>query len=235
MINFTRRAHTAELMDGPCSYEEFRACLHDLARVNIRTLAYGPTLEFLDRLPKLERPLCIVDVGSGYGDMLRRVARWAALEGIDVELIGVDLNSFSAQAAEEVTAPERKISWITANAFDYKPQGGIDVVISSLFTHHLGDDEIVEFMRWMEQTARLGWFISDLHRHPLPYAFFRLWSRLANWHKFVQNDGPVSITRAFVRGDWKRLIASAGLKPRDVRIRWHIPFRYGIGRIKAGR
>jgi SAM-dependent methyltransferase len=230
MIDWSKRAHTPELMDGPCSYEEFQACLHDLARVNIRTRAYGPSLQFLARLKPLGRPLRIVDVGSGYGDMLRRIAQWAAHKEIDVELIGVDLNPYAAQAAREVTAAERGIRWITANAFDYKPEGGIDVVISSLFTHHLTDDEIVQFLQWMDRTAQIGWFVSDLHRHPLPYAVFRIWSKLAGWHRFVQNDGPISITRAFVKKDWKRLIKQAGL--RGTKIRWHMPFRWGVGRVK---
>ncbi len=230
MIDWSQRAHTPELMDGPCSYEEFRACLHDLARVNIRTLAYAPTLAFLDSLPRRNEPLRIVDVGSGYGDMLRHIGRWASEREIDVELTGVDLNPYSARAAGEVTAAERGINWITADIFDYKPAGGIDVVLSSLFTHHLRDPEIVRFLQWMEGTARLGWFVNDLHRNRLPYTGFRIWSRLAGWHKFVQSDGPISITRSFIRSDWKRLCAEAGLDLHDVRIRWHIPFRYCVGR-----
>ena len=225
MIDFAHRAHTAELMDGPCTYDEFRACLHDLARVNVLTLAYGPTLAFLDSLPPQDGPLRIVDVGSGYGDMLRRIGQWAAGKGIQVELTGIDLNPYAAQAAGEMTAIERRIDWVTANAFDYVPAGAVDVVISSLFTHHLTDPDVVGFLQWMQATARVGWFVNDLHRHRLPYEFFKLWSRIAGWHRFVQNDGPISITRAFTRGDWKRLIREAGLSPVDTAIHWHVPFR----------
>jgi len=77
--DFTHRADPTtlpELMDAPCTFETLRACLHDLARVNRLTLAYRPTLTFLahatqTRKPTAE-PLHILDVGSGYGDTLRR-------------------------------------------------------------------------------------------------------------------------------------------------------------------
>ena len=51
----------------------------------------------------------------------------------------------------------------------------------------------------MERHARHGWFINDLHRHPLPYHGFRLLARVMGWHRFVQHDGQVSIARAFKR------------------------------------
>jgi hypothetical protein len=83
----------------------------------------------------------------------------------------------------------------------------------------------------MERTARRGWFVNDLHRHPIPYHAFRLMARAAGWHRFVQHDGPVSIARSFRRADWRRLAAEAGLGPSSVEIRWHVPFRLCVGRL----
>ena len=71
MMDFSQRAHTAELMDGPCSYEEFRACLSDLARVNGRTLAYQPTIGFLASLAEARPPLT-------YSGRWQRLWRYAA-------------------------------------------------------------------------------------------------------------------------------------------------------------
>jgi SAM-dependent methyltransferase len=238
-IDFSQRSTLDELMDTETvDFEEFRACLVDLARVNRLTFAHGPTLAFLDRvatagLPK-DRPLQVVDVGSGYGDLLRKIGSWARQRGIAVSLTGVDLNPWSARAAAEATpAGDPPIAWVTADAFAYEPPAGIDVVVSSLFTHHLPDRLVVRFLAWMEQHARLGWFVNDLHRHQVPYHFFRYWSRLANWHRFVQHDGPVSIARAFGKADWKRLIGEAGVDPTTVEIRWRFPFRLTVGKVMA--
>jgi SAM-dependent methyltransferase len=240
-VDFTRRSTADELMDTEqVGFEEFRACLVDLAQINRLTLAYRPTFAFLDRLVarglrglSKDRPLEVVDVGSGYGDMLRKVDAWAAARGVSVSLTGVDLNPWSRRSAAEATPPGRPITWVTADAFAYEPPGGIDVVLSSLFTHHLPDPLVARFLAWMEEKARLGWFVNDLHRHPLPYHVFRGWSRLARWHRFVQHDGPVSIARAFTAADWRRLIADAGVDSTAVEVRWWIPFRLSVGRLKA--
>ena len=233
-LDFGRRSAALELMDTEdCGPAEFEACLIDLAKVNRATLAYRPTFAWLDRVVRDRprgAPLRVVDCGSGYGDMLRKIDRWAERRGVAVELTGIDLNPWSRAAALKATPPGRAIEWVTTDLFDYRPAAPVDVVLSSLFTHHLTDDQVVEFLRWMEATARVGWFVNDLHRHPLPYHVFRLWSRLARWHRFVQNDGPISITRAFVHADWQRLLAEAGIA--DARIEWFMPFRLCVGRIK---
>lgn len=239
-IDFSQRSTLDELMDTePVGFEEFRACLVDLARVNHLTLAHGPTLAFLDRvaaagLPR-ERPLEVVDVGSGYGDLLRAIASWAHRRGVSVALTGVDLNPWSARAAAEATPPDQCITWVTADALDYAPPRGVDVIVSSLFTHHLPDRLVARFLAWMDENARIGWFVNDLHRHPLPYYVFRLWSRLARWHRFVQHDGPVSIARAFGRADWQRLLEEAGVDPSTVELRWRFPFRLTVGKLAAAR
>ncbi len=236
-MDFSRRSTQAELMDDPAvGLDEFRACLADLARVNGLTMNHRPTLRFFDRLLErartLGRPLEVVDVGSGYGDMLRQIAGWARRRQVEVSLTGVDLNPWSRVAAVEATDSELGIAWVTADALTYNPSGGIDVVISSLFTHHLRDPQIVEFIRWMEARARIGWFINDLHRHPLPYHGFRLLAAVVNAHAFVRHDGPVSIRRAFVRADWDRLLGAAGVAPDTARVEWMVPFRLTVARVK---
>jgi SAM-dependent methyltransferase len=150
MTDFRQRSTQAEWMDDPwVGFDDFRACLVDLARVNVLTLAHRPTLRFLDRLlplgRALGRPIEIVDVGSGYGDLLRQIASWARRRRIDVSLTGVDLNPLARRAALEATAPGLGIQWVTADALAHDPPRGIDVVVSSLFTHHLTDARVVEF------------------------------------------------------------------------------------------
>ena len=228
-----------ELMDSDeTDLVTFRACLVDLATVNFLTLAYRPTLAFLDRLaasgrlPR-DRAVTIIDAGSGYGDMLRNIDRWAVRRGIAVELTGVDANPWSERAAREATSPDRPLRWVTANIFDYRPERRADLVISSLFTHHLDDASLIRFIAWMEANASTGWFVNDLHRHPIPYHFFRMFSRTLRFHYFVQHDGPISIARAFKAENWRRYLAAAGLAPGAAKIGWYFPFRLCVSRIKG--
>lgn len=237
-LDFSRRNSLSELMDSSeTDFETFRACLIDLAKVNRLTLAYRPTLQFFERLARRHvfrhRTITIVDVGCGSGDMLRKIDRWAACQGFNVDLTGVDLNPWSARTAEELTAPGRPIRFVTTNVFDYRPSGPIDIVISSLLTHHLDDVSLVAFLSWMEANAALGWFVNDLHRHPVPYYGFRALSRMLRFHYFVQHDGPVSIARAFDMADWRRLLEAARIPVSAAEISWRFPFRLCVSRIKA--
>jgi SAM-dependent methyltransferase len=223
------------MMDQPCSYEELRACLHDIARVNHLTFAYRPTISWMEELVAAHppvAPLRIVDVGCGDGDMLRRIDAWAAKRGVPVALTGIDLNPDAIRAAREATPPTQQIDWIVGDVLSNAVPGDIDVVISSLLTHHLTDPQIVQFLQWMERTTRRGWFVNDLHRKAVPYHLFRLWARFTNWHPFVKNDGAVSIRRSFVVEDWRHLCAAAGLDARAVSIEEYRPARLCVGRIK---
>jgi len=231
-IDFSRRAsprELPELMDGDCSYEDFRGCLRSLEKVNRWLLGYRPTLTWLERLPRgLREPIHIVDVGSGGGDYLRQIAGWAQRRDIAVQLTGIDLNPYAARAAAESTPKELGITWVTGDALEYRAEKAADVVVSSLLAHHLEDDEIVALLRWMEATARLGWFINDLERAKWTSRIFG-W---VPWHPIVRHDGPVSFRRAFRKEDWVRLLVAAEIPRKAVEVERRPPGRLCVGRWK---
>jgi SAM-dependent methyltransferase len=238
---FERRAEPEELpelMDGPCSYEELRVCLRDLARVNRLMQGYAPTLQFLDRVVErfpAARPLRILDVGSGGGDMLRRVARWARGRAVSVELTGVDLNPYAARAAREFGARQRgagEIFWVSGDVFAREPEERVDVVVSSLFTHHLSSAGVVDFLQWMEENARVGWFVNDLRRSAKAARWFGVLAAAMRWHKFVRHDGPVSLRRGFREEDWERLLLAAGIAAGAATIEAHPMARLCVARMR---
>lgn len=232
---FSRRSHETELMDTESvPLDDYRSCLEDLARVNALTLTHRPILAWLDRATRdmaPGEPVTVLDVGYGYGDLLRRIRRWSRRRNRNVALIGVDLNPYSETIARAATPPEDGIAFRTGDVFQFESDRPVDFIVSSQTAHHMSDDELVRLIRWMEQTASRGWFIADLHRHSLPFHGFRLLSRLAGWHRFVQHDGPVSIARSFRRADWERILRDTGLDLADARIRWHVPFRLCVSHL----
>ncbi len=228
-MDFRTRSPASEWMDAPgIDQADLARCLDDLATVNSVTLARPPTVGFVRRAARGRAELSVLDVGYGQGDMLRRLARWGRRRGIRLRLEGVDLSPASKAAAEAATPRWMRIDYRTGDVFD-EPPGSVDVIVSSLFTHHLHDADVVRFLRWMEVTARVGWFVNDLHRHPLAYYGFGALAGIAGWHPMVRHDGPVSVARSFRRRDWARLLGEARL---EARVRWHVPFRYCVGRLK---
>jgi SAM-dependent methyltransferase len=220
-------------MDQPCTRSELRACLHDVAWLNGILFGYRPVLHWLESL-NLHGPVRILDIGSGYGDTLRRIERWAHGKGIAVQLTGLDLNPDTAAIAAEATPASSRIQWLSGDVFAYTPSDPPDLIVSSLMAHHLTDAEVVRFIQWLENHAVSGWFISDLSRNRTPYRLLYAFTRLMRLHPFVRHDGPVSIARAFIPEDWQRYCATAGLAPSDYVIRGFTPGRLCVGRTKIG-
>lgn len=234
-IDFNHRAVLSELMDEPCSRDELRACLRDLSRLNRWFLAYRPILDWLTTIvPRgSAQPIRIVDVGCGYGDSLRRIERWAHANAVPVELTGLDLNPDAVAIAAEATPSTSLIRWVAADVFRWQPDAPVHLIVSSLFTHHLSEPDLIRFVQWMESNAQLGWFINDLSRAAIPYHLLRMFTRLVGLHRFVQHDGPVSIARSFVPDDWRRICSAAGLDPRFISIQPFFPARLCVSRSKT--
>ena len=99
---------------------------------------------------------------------------------------GIDLNPRSAVAAAAQTPPGMAITWRTGDVFDHAPEPAPDYIVTSQFTHHLADADVVRFLRWLERHAARGWFIADLHRSRFAYWGFGLLATVARWHPIVR-------------------------------------------------
>lgn len=208
----------------------YAAVLADLAQVNALTLSGRPTLGFLRRALGSEKRFRLLDVGFGHGDMLRRIARWAAARGIAADLVGIDLNPNSAAVATAATPPGMAIDWRTGDYADLAG-GGFDVVLSSFVAHHMSDDQLIAFLRFMEAESARGWLVNDLHRHRVAHAGFPVLAAAMRWHPIVRHDGRLSIARSFRPGDWRKSLVRAGVA--DVaRIVRRFPFRLCVERIR---
>ena len=232
-MDLSRRSSAPEFMDETTtSPADYARCLADLEMVNRITFTHRPTLRWLDEATASLRPgapISILDVACGHGDLLRAIRLWSMRRGISATLEGIDLNPRSAVAAALATPPEMAINWRIGDVFAYRPDSPPDFIVSSQFTHHLDDVQVVAFLAWLERNATWGWFVADLHRHAIPYYGFRLLARLMGWHPIVRYDGTISIARSFRRQDWERLTALAGVR---ADIRWHPMFRLCVSHLR---
>ncbi len=221
------RSQAEELMDADdLDAATYADVVGDLATVNTVTMARRPTLNFLARATKGRKSFRLLDVGFGDGDMLRRIARWAKAKGIEAELVGVDLNPRSEQAAR---AHGGDIRYVTGDYADLAHEPW-DVIVSSLVAHHMSHDQLIAFLRFMERHASAGWFVNDLHRHGFAHWGFPVLATIARWHPIVRHDGTLSIARSYRPDEWPPLLAEAGIT--EARVRRVFPFRLCVERLR---
>ena len=230
-MNLTTRATTPELMDDlTLATDELRQNLDELETINTWLGGYRPVLAALARLRArfpAGRPLRLADLGSGGGDTLRHVARWARRHGVPLAAEGIDANEFMLAYAAAKSQEYPEISYrqldIFSPEFAARPY---DVLTASLFCHHFTDAELVALLRGWHRQAGLAVVINDLHRHPLAYYSIKYLTKVLGGSRLVQNDAPLSVARAFSRADWARLLAQAGIT--NYELRWCWAFRWQV-------
>lgn len=224
------RAVAEELMDDPAlDPGVYAAVMADLATVNLVTMAYRPTLSFLERALGSRTAFRLLDVGYGGGDMLRRIALWAQQRGFAAELVGVDLNPRSELAARANTPPAMPIRYVTGD-YASGEVGEFDVIISSLVAHHMSTAELIAFLHFMDKQAAVGWLVNDLHRHIVAWYGFPLLAALMRWHPIVRHDGRLSVARSYRPDEWAPLLAEAGIT--NARVYRQFPFRLCVEAIR---
>jgi SAM-dependent methyltransferase len=227
--SLARRTRDDEQMDDPSlDPKVYDEVLKGLGRVNVWTFAARPTLDFLRRGTLGRKRFSLLDVGSAEGGMLRVIAKWARKRGLEAELTGVDLNPKSEGVARAMTPADMPIAYRTG---DYRDLGRFDFVVSSLVAHHMTDDQLLDFLRWMESSTDRGWFVNDLHRHRFAYFGFPLLTTLLGVHRIVRQDGQLSIARSFRPADWQAILAGAGVTD-GVKLRRYFPFRLCVERLR---
>ena len=185
-------AHKGKFSTAGVDSTELGRILRDLARFNGAMLGHWPVLQWLGRAIKdvpVEQSLTFVDIGCGYGDLLRAVRGWVRKRGRAMKLIGIDLSPQVIDIARDATDAADDIEYQAADVFEFKPTVPIDFVTNSLLTHHLTDEMIMCFLRWMETSARRGWVIYDLQRSRVPFYFIPLAGLLLRIHPVVVMTG----------------------------------------------
>ena len=178
---------------------------------------------FLRKVP-VSRSLTIAEIGCGGGDNLFAIQKYlekkrkvASLMGIDIKPDCIKYAQSSPFDIEWICSDYRTITW-SGN----KP----DIIFSSLFCHHFTNEELISQLIWLKENSRIGFFINDLHRHPLAYHSITVLTRLFSKSYLVKNDAPLSVKRSFRKNDWADILSRAGVS--NYSIKWHWAFRYLI-------
>lgn len=155
----------------------------------------------------------MLDVGCGSGELLRYTAEFARAKGITARLAGLDLNPISARVSTSGTREFPEITVTQGDAFRLPfADGEFDYAISSLFFHHLTDEQIPQALQEMRRVARRGVFVIDLHRHSAAYRLYRLFCRIFFISPLVREDGSLSVLRGFRPEELAKIAGTGNVK-----------------------
>lgn len=224
---FKTRSTKLERIDtGDYTAEEYNRFLSDIRLVNRfagDNLALRKTLinEVEDNNLK---EFSVLDVGAGSGELLRTIAKAARKQNRKATLYGLELNERSAESIIEESQEYDEINAIRGDALRLPfADNSLDYVISSLFTHHLKDEQIIESLKEMSRISKRRIIVIDLHRHPFAYAAYKAFCVGFRISRLVREDGSLSILRGFKVDELNRLAKKADLQ--KIEIRKCFPYR----------
>lgn len=227
MIDLSTRSVTAEIMDDfDLPSAEIDPVLDGLGKMNALFGGHKSLIKALKLFP-VKSGDTISDWGCGGGDALIAIAKWAQKHNINLKLNGVDAAPAAINFARQQSKAFTHISYVKADVLldDFEP-GSFDIILSSLFTHHFADKEWIALIGKMNNTARRGVIITDLHRHWLLYYAVKMITRLFTSNKMAKNDGPLSVQRSFKKQELMVLLAKAGIT--NYKLQWMWAFRWQI-------
>jgi 2-polyprenyl-3-methyl-5-hydroxy-6-metoxy-1,4-benzoquinol methylase len=227
MIDYRHRSSRQELLDGKnIPFKDIAENMRELEFINSHLGGHSITLRGFKKLAGNKKKVSVCEIGCGGGDNLNALARFCVKNGIEAQFTGIDINAECIAFAKEKSLIQN-VQYIVS---DYRhvnfEKNKPDIIFSSLFCHHFTNDQLVSMLQWMRDHASCGFFINDLHRHPLAYNFIKYATKFFSKSYLVQNDGPLSVLRAFRKNEWQKIFSAAHIN--NYIIQWKWAFRYLI-------
>lgn len=221
-----RKMETEQMDDFTVQGDLLTETLDQLARINRYLGGNQITMNGLKKILKdhpADKPLTIVDMGCGNGDLLRCIAEYGKKVGYDFRLIGIDANAHTVAYARKLSGNYKELSFQQLDVFSAEFQKlEYDLVLATLFLHHFSEEEIVTLLQSVMKTATVGMVVNDLHRNALAYFLFRLLGLFIR-NPMTREDGLISIRKAFKREDLENMSKNMNAKSS---IQWKWAFRY---------
>ena len=229
-MEFQHRSYQAELIDDPTiPFDEIKKNLKELDIINTWLGGHAISIQALQKIIKYnknsDKNWNICEIGCGGGDNLRALASWCYKNNIRATFTGIDINLHCIEYANS-QAYQQPISFIVNDYREIVFESLPDVIFNSLFCHHFTNKQVAEILAWMHQHSNSGFFINDLHRHPVAYYLIKYITKFFSSSRLVKNDAPLSVKRGFILSEWKKLLREVGLQATDISWKW--AFRYLI-------
>lgn len=223
-----KRVLEPEDIDNPeLATDQLFGALRGLTTINRLSASAGILWPAIRRLALQAgaRPLRILDLATGAGDV--PLALWwkARRARLNVEIHGADISERAiAFAAARAKNAQAALSFSRLDVFQESLLQGFDVVMCSLFLHHLTDDQASELLRRMAAAAGQMVLVNDLRRSTFGLALAHFAGRVLTRSPIVRVDAVRSVRAAFTIPEARQLAHSAGLAGATISRRWPCRF-----------
>ena len=212
-------------MDQPgLDIREHRHALAALGRANLVSRTAASLWPRIRRAAAAAQraPLRLLDVASGGGQVAISIARRAAREGIVLDITGCDNSPVAVDAARTRAAQAgvERVRFEHIEALKGAWPDEVDILVCTLFLHHLDEENAVALLGRMKAAARCLVLVSDLRRSRLGYAFAWAGCRMLSRSRVFHVDGTRSVAAAFTPGEAGSLARSAGLAGASITTHW---------------
>jgi len=160
------------------------------------------------------RPFCtdkkntysLLDIGFGGGDIPLKIAEWAKKDGINIDILGIELDDRALEFAQTLEAPAN-VQFKKMHSSRLIDEGiSFDFVISNHVLHHLQDADVHELLKQAEQLARHMVLFNDIERNSVGFSLFKMIAPLIFRNSFIAKDGLISIQRSFTFNELREII-----------------------------
>ncbi|MCZ6835075.1 MAG: methyltransferase domain-containing protein [Planctomycetota bacterium] len=233
MTQFTNRQLIPEFMDEPdADRAELDRSLKFIRHVNAKLGGTKALLGYLKKQaldwPK-DRPIRVLDVGTGSADIPLAVAKWAKKSGHDVRITGIDFHPTTLDLAREHVGDEEAIELKQCDALklmDHFEPGSFDYAHAGMFLHHLPDIEVMTMLRIMDRLTTRALIWNDLIRSLVGKVGVRLMVLAPGTTPMVKHDAIVSVAKGFSVREARDLAKRADLP--GVSVRTHLFHRFTL-------
>jgi ubiquinone/menaquinone biosynthesis C-methylase UbiE len=193
--------------------EEIASALHGIALANRRFGGVRLHARLLERaLTRVVREAPhILEVASGRADVLQAaLLRLVHAIGVAPEVTLLDRSAMHLPDPRAWPAELPAPRIVAADALDLPfPDASVDIVSCCLFLHHLEPPQIARYLQEAQRVARVAVVVNDLERSAVHYQLAKL-NRIIDPSRISRHDGPVSVRRAYTRGELARMLTNTG-------------------------
>ena len=213
-----------EKMDDPeCDPEKLRNTYAQFGAVNTLVSGWDKVYSrFIRPFAAARRHTHLLDVGSGGGDLPRKVARWAARDSVNLTITAIDPDERATSYATSHPHPEN-VTFRRASTTDLLRAGEtFDLVTSNHLLHHLSEEEVETICCETAQLSKGLVIHKDLERADLAYAGFAALAVPFFHRSFIAHDGLISIRRSFTQAELREVAQNS--KMQGWRVERTVPF-----------